>query len=303
LSKIVIAGASGFVGSKLCPRLQRAGHEVVALDRSRKELPDTDRVVRWDGASADAWIEELEAADTLINLSGSSIAVKRTSANRERIWQSRVASMAILAEACRLVTLAPRTWINMSAIGIYEPNLEEPLAEDGPLAQGFLGELGRAWEGAMFEAELPATRRVALRAAVVLGPGGGAFEVHTKLVRAFLGGSAGSGRQWMSWIHVEDMLRLIEWAMAAPGLAGPVNASSPSPVRNGEFMAELRKAHGRPWAPPAPAWAIKLVGLLGGPDPSLALDGYRVHPKKAMDLGFEFSFPTLPAALQDLVRK
>ena len=142
-----------------------------------------------------------------------------------------------------------------------------------------------------------------MRTAVVLGHGGGAFDIFVKLAKWFIGGSAGSGKQWMSWIHIEDLIRLFEWALKENGIEGPVNASAPEPLRNKDFMAALRKAYGRPWSPPTPALLIELYGKVGGPDPSLALDGYRVVPERALEEGFDFHYPTLKEALADLVSK
>jgi uncharacterized protein len=300
--KIVVGGASGFVGSHLCPRLKLSGNEIVALDRSRSDLPYVDRVVHWDGETADAWVEEMDGADALVNLSGSSIAVKWTPENKKRIRDSRVGVTELLAEACRLVAAPPRVWVNASATGYYPPNREDAFDESGPIGAGFLGDVCAEWEAAILKANLPQSRRVALRTGVVLGKGGGAYDVFVKLVRFFIGGAAGSGRQWMSWVHIEDLVRMYEWAIHSKDVEGAYNASAPEPVRNAEFMAELRRAHGRPWAPPAPAFAIRLLGAMGGPDPSLALDGYRVTPRRAQEEGFEFRYPTLREALQELTR-
>lgn len=299
MGKFVIAGASGFIGSALCARLKFAGDEVVALSRRSDPLENVDRVRVWDGKTAGDWIEELETADILVNLSGRSVACKWTPENRRAIIQSRAESTAILGEACRLVSVPPKVWINASGVGAYVANLEEPLGEDGPLAGGFMGEITQAWEGSLFEGELPGCRRVALRTGVVLGRGG-AFVVFEKLVKSFLGGAAGTGKQWLSWIHLEDHLSLIQWS-AQGTMEGPLNAVSPNPMRNRDFMATLRRAYGRPWSPPAPAFMIRLYGMLGGPDPSLVLDGNRVVPEKALSGGFEFRYPELMAAVKTLV--
>lgn len=322
--KIVIAGASGYIGSQLCRRLKLSGNEIVALERHKDFLENVDRVARWDGRTVDAWVEELELADVLINLSGKNIAVPWTDSNKSEIHQSRVGTTQLLAEACQLVSVPPKVWINSSAIGIYKPNLEGPLDESGPKDDGFMGKLCQEWEDALFSSDLPQTRRVAVRTAVVLGHGGGAFDVFVKLTKWFIGGPVGSGMQWMSWVHIEDLVNLIEFSINdkrrtindiatsvhPPStshnphpIVGPINASAPEPIRNKDFMAQLRKAYGRPWAPPAPAMAVKLYGKLGGPDPSLALDGYRVIPEKALEAGFEFRFPTLKDALSNLVPK
>ena len=299
--KVLIAGASGYIGSHLCRRLKLSGNEIVALERHKDFLENVDRVAKWDGRTVDRWVEELETGDALINLSGKNIAVPWTAKNKEEIVQSRVGTTQLLAEACQLVTVPPKVWINSSAIGIHKPNLEEAIDENGPQDDGFMGKLAHDWEAAMFEVDLPQTRRVAVRAAVVLGHGGGAFDIFVKLVKWFVGGPAGSGKQWMSWIHIEDLMRMFEWALNNSEIQGPINGSAPEPIRNKDFMAALRKAHGRPWAPPAPAFMIKLYGMLSGPDPSLALDGYRVVPDKALEQGFVFHYPTLKEALPDLV--
>lgn len=312
--KILFAGVSGYLGQKLSRALKLSGHEIVALSRRADPIQFTDRTALWDGETLGDWVGELETADGLINLTGRSIACRWTEANKKEIRDSRVGTTELLAEAVRLVSVPPRVWLNASATGIYAANVEEALDESAPPGTGYLAELGYDWEAALFEPDMPDCRRAALRTSVVLGAGSGAFDVFAKLTRWFLGGHQGSGRQWMSWIHVDDWVRMAQWLLeteqSTPNteegrpqwLQGAFNLTAPEPVRNREFMAALRKAYRRPWSPPAPAFAIRLYGALGGPDPSLALDGYRIVPRRALEQGFEFHFPTLESALCDLVR-
>lgn len=300
--KLLIAGASGFIGGHLCSRLKSCGHEIVGLSRSPEPIENTDRTAVWDGKSLGDWVEELETTDGLVNLAGRSVNCKWTDENRKAIYDSRVGTTSLLAEACRLVSVPPTVWVNASGINYYPANVEEALDESGPRGKGFLTEVVADWEAAMFEAELPDCRRVAMRTAIVFGPGSEAYDVFVKLTKFFLGGQIGNGRQWMSWVHVDDLVRIYEKALTDPHLEGPVNASAPEPLRNRDFMAAFRDSLHRPWCPPAPPFLLRLVGALFGPDPSLALDGYRIVSAKLPEAGFEFHHVTLRETLTALRR-
>lgn len=298
--KLLIAGASGFIGGHLCSRLKSSGHEIVGLSRSPNPIENTDRTAAWDGKRLGDWVEELETADGLVNLAGRSVNCKWTDENKRAIYESRVGTTQLLAEACRLVSVPPRVWVNASGINYYPANVEEAQDETGMRGSGFLTDVVADWEDAMSGADLEACRRVAVRTAVALGPGSEAYDVFVKLTKSFLGGQIGSGRQWMSWVHIEDLVRVYEKALTDEAVEGPVNASAPTPLRNRDFMAAFREAFHRPWCPPAPEFVVRLIGALIGPDPSLALDGYRIVSTKLPTLGFDFHHPELLPALRTL---
>lgn len=294
--KVVIAGASGLIGQALVNAL--SGHEVVALNRSAKPQAGA-RVVQWDGASLGSWERELEGADALVNLAGAPVTLKWTKENKRLITESRVHTTEMLSQAVAACNEPPKVWVNGSAVGFYGDTGDTTVDEAAPSGKGFLPELCLAWERAVDFAPSP-TRKVLLRTGVVLSNHGGAFPPLLKLAKLFLGGPAGKGKQWMPWIHIEDEVRLIQWCFDND-VRGPVNACAPLPVQNSELMRLLRSLVRRPWSPPVPEFALRVVGKTMGPDPEVVLMSSKVLPTVAMDGGFAYSHPMLEEALSDLV--
>ncbi len=311
--RVVIAGGSGFIGTALTRALLDSGREVVVLSRSGK-APKGARGAVWDGRSVGAWADELEDAEAVVNLAGTPINCKWTNLARVQISSSRVGSSLLVGRAAAMCKNPPRVWINASAVGVYGNSGGAELDETAVGAnqeavenaedhgQFFLAQVCRTWEQAVDQADTPSTRKVKLRIGFVLARDGGALPVLVKLTKAFFGGAAGNGRQYVSWIHIDDLVRLTLWLIESE-IEGPVNATAPNPVTNAELMAALRKQLGRPWSPPVPAPVLRLVGKTVGPDASLVLEGQRVVPKKALDGGFSFRFPELPQAFGDLFRR
>jgi uncharacterized protein (TIGR01777 family) len=303
LGRIVIAGGAGFLGRSLCSALYLAARETVVLTRSPRPGQRGVRMVLWDGATAGAWARELDGAAAVVNLSGEPVAQRLTREARRRILDSRVLSTRAIGAALASCASPAPVWLNASGVGIYGDRGDEPLTEASSIGgSGFLVELAREWEAAGSSSAPAGTRFVPLRIGMVLGREGGAFPVLMKVVRAFAGGSLGSGRQWVSWIHVEDLTALILFALRA-GLQGPVNAVVPEPVRNADFMTELRRAVRRPWSPPAPALVLRLAAAFGAPDPELSLQSQRALPRAALDAGFAFRYPDLRSALANLTAR
>lgn len=301
-NQIVLAGGSGFVGSALARHYRNRGREVVVLTRSRSRVRgDGVREVQWDGRTAGAWAEELEDAAAVINLAGASIDCVHTPENRQRILESRVDAVHALGAAARACRRAPAAWVQVSAVGIYGSGSGR-CDERTPPGSGYLAEVCVRWEAA-FERECPAeTRGVVLRVGVVLGRAGGAFPRLERVARFFLGGAAGNGRQGISWIRLDDLVAIIARAVDSPAMRGVYNACAPEPVANAEFMRTLREVLDRPWAPPAPAWAIRLVApTFLGTDASLALEGQYAVPARLLAEGFPFRASELRAALRELV--
>ncbi len=288
--KIVIAGASGFIGHHLSSRILDS-HELIQLVRSGTG-------VHWDGKTLGPWAKELDGADVVINLAGAPVTLPWTQTNKKLILESRTFPTAVIAEAINLAQKPPKVWINGSAVGYYGNRADEILDELSAVGNGFLPETCAQWENAA--GKPPNTRLIFLRTGVVLGTDGGALVPLLRLTSAFLGGAVGSGKQWMPWIHVDDLVSMMFWAIEN-NISGPINGTAPNPVTNADFMTTLRKVVGRPWAPPTPAFGLKLVNKVGGPDPSVLLDSTRAIPKQALDKGFKFEFEDLLPALQDLL--
>lgn len=297
--RIVIAGGSGFVGKGLMTEFLGAGHEVVVLSRSGSRESEV-RFVAWDGQRLGEWVAELEGAQAVINLAGRSVDCVWDEQNRREIRDSRVDATRAIGMALSACSRPPEVWINASAIGYYGDTGSQEVSEASPAGSDFLAQTCLEWEAAVDEFPSP-VRKVKLRIGVVLGRGSGILEKLGRMTRLFLGGSAGRGTQFVSWIHIRDLLRLTDWAMRTESVAGPVNATAPNPVPNAVLMAELRRAMRRPWSPPAPAFAVRFGARMLGTEPTLALMSQRVVPQIALAHDFPFEFPTLRAALADLL--
>lgn len=301
--RIVIAGGSGFIGSALARTFTRLGYEVVILTRFPRERFDGVREVLWNGLHIGEWVEEFDGAAAVINLAGKSINCPHTPENLHEIHESRMNSVYAVAAAIKHVKVKPGVWVQASAIGFYGDTGDNICTETAPAGTSDLAKICIDWEGLTAAAERPLIRKVVLRIGFVLGKDGGALPVLGTLARLFLGGAAGSGRQYISWIHIADLAKMFVTVIEKEKFCGAFNAVSPDPVTNAEFMAALRRALGRPWSPPVPAFAVKLGARLMGGEPSLALSSHRCYPAQFKEAGFQFQFPELAPALQDLCRK
>jgi len=299
-SRIVLAGGSGFLGRALAAEFSAHGYSVVILTRTPRPRTDEIRELAWDGKNPGAWTAELAGAAALINLTGKNINCPHTPENLRGITASRVESVNVLAAACASLTAPPRVWVQASATGFYGDSGAATCDETAPVGTDALANICRQWEGAFAAAALPATRKVTLRIGFVLGRDGGALPVLARLAKLFLGGAAGNGRQFISWIHLADLVRIFAAAVENEELSGTFNAVAPNPVTNAAFMCELRGVLGRPWSPPAPKWAVQFGAKLLGSEPSLALVSQRSTPAKISATGFQFQFPQLRSALENL---
>lgn len=301
MNQVVIAGGTGLIGSELTKQLTKLGYAVTALSRSG-DAPTGAQSEAWDGANLGTWQLALEGAAAVVNLSGSPIAVKWTKENRNRILQSRVSSTQVLGRAIAEAKEPPPVWINGSAVGYYGDRGDELLTEasEPGKRRDFLVDTAVAWEAVFDQAEVGDCRKVTLRTGIVLSEQGGALEPLANFTQWFLGGHHGTGSQFMSWIHIRDIARMIIYAIEHP-LTGPINAVNPHPCTNRFFMATLRGVMARPWAPPVPEWALRLATLFGAPDPSLLLASQRVEPRAALAAGFQFEHDDLGVALRSLM--
>ena len=303
--RVVLAGGTGFIGQILARELLQQGWEVVVLTRNLRELEDDGgfREVEWDGEHVGEWIQCLEDAEAVINLSGRNINCRHTPENLREILESRVNPVRAIAGGIAYVQRPPRLWLQAGAIGFYGNRHDEWCNEKTACGPGRLAEVCRRWEETFFTASTPKTRRILFRIGIVLGADGGALPVLANYTRWFLGGAAGSGRQYISWIHHADLTRMFLRALVFDNyLAGTYNAVAPQPETNAEFMRRLRRALYRPWSPPVPAWLVKLSCRLTQSEASLALEGCRCAPERFLESGFEYKFPDLRSALKDICR-
>jgi uncharacterized protein len=310
--KIVIPGGSGELGTVLARALVANGHEVVLLTRSRGDEPaGPARSARWDGVSVGPWAEELEGADVVVNLAGRSVNCRYTTANRRQIMESRLASTRAVGRAIAACAEPPATWLQASTATIYAHRYDAAndertgvLGGDEPgVPETWRFSIGvvRAWERELEEADTPRTRQVAMRSAIVMSPErGGTFDVLLGLVRRGLGGTAGDGRQYVSWVDHEDFARAVEWLMEHDELAGAVNIAAPNPLPNAEFMRAIREAWGTRIGLPAMPWMVEVGAFFMRTESELVLKSRRVVSGRLTDSGFEFRHPEWPAAARRL---
>lgn len=296
--KMVIAGGSGFIGKKLTDLLLAEGHTVVILTRGNREPSGKVQYVRWleKGASPE---KEIRNADAFINLAGVSINEGRWSeSHQKQIYESRMTATDELLRIISLLPVKPSVLINASAIGIYPASVKTVYTENSTeTANDFLGKTVRDWENKAKLVEEHAVRAVFMRFGVVLGKEGGALPLMSLPYRLFVGGKVGSGEQWVSWVHVMDVVRAVVFAIKNDRLQGPVNVTSPSPLQMNDFGKTIGSVLHRPHRIPVPSFALKLVL---GEKSALVLEGQHVLPQVLQEAGFEFMFPTLRLALEDL---
>lgn len=301
LGRIVIAGGSGLIGQALVEYLADYSADIVVLSRGESGARRGHRQVQWDGRSLGDWQYEVDGAEILINLSGKSIQCRFTDDNKKKLRASRLQPTDVLRQAVAKAKTPPRLWLNSSGTGIYPKGEKESTEATKETADDFLGKLCVDWEAAFFDEELPQTRRVAMRTSPVLSGEGGMLGPLKLAARLGGGGRQGSGQQWFSWIHIDDMVRAIHFIMHEERLSGPVNMCAPQAVRNETFMKALRKAVGMPIGLPTPAFALKLASPIIGIEPSLALDSIRVKPDKLIKSDFQFMHGEIHAAMADLI--
>lgn len=300
--RVIVTGGTGFVGPTVAARLQRRGHDVVVFtrdaSRSRDHVHPNVKVVSWaDGAPL--WEGLVDGAGAIVNLAGESVAQRWTAAAKARIRESRLGALERLRSAVEKAKEKPRALVSASAVGLYGPHGEEDVTEASPAGNGFLAETCVAWEAAADRFASHGLRVAKLRIGMVLGADGGALAKMLPPFRAGLGAPLGSGAQWISWIHRDDLADLFVFAVENESVAGVLNATAPNPIRMRDFAKALGKALRRPViAPAVPAFALKAVL---GEMSTAVLDGARVLPKRTEELGFAFRHGDAAAALAELL--
>lgn len=309
---ILIAGGSGQVGTILARSFQADGHQASVLSRKADATPY--RTVAWDARTLGDWTNEIEKADVVINLAGRSVNCRYNSKNRKEILESRVDSTRIIGEAIAQASNPPRLWLQMSTATIYAHRFDAPNDEftgiiggnelDVPETWRFSIKVAKEWERAVDEAVTPQTRKIKMRSAMVMSPdAGGIFDTLLTLVKRRLGGTAGNGKQYVSWIHYEDFVRAVYWLIENNEMKGVVNLAAPHPVTYSEFMSELRNACGISFGLPATKLMLEIGAVFMKTETELILKSRRVIPKKLLDAGFNFKFETWAKAANALCRQ
>ncbi|MBI2407287.1 MAG: TIGR01777 family protein [Gemmatimonadetes bacterium] len=291
--RIGIAGASGLLGRELTTALRAAGHAVVRIGRGR----DSDIV--WNPAANQLDAASCAGIDAFVNLAGASVGERWTPAHKRAIRESRVQATALIARTAAALAPRPRVLINASAVGIYGDAGDTTCDEATPAGRDFLSDVGVAWERAADPARAAGIRTIHLRLGVVLSRQGGALPRMLPAFKLGAGGSLGGGRQWMSWVALEDVLGIVRFALEHDELSGPVNAVAPTPVTNAEFTRALARAVHRPALFPVPALALKL--MFGEMAEGTLLVSQRVVPRRLLAAGYPFRFPDLDSALRAAV--
>jgi hypothetical protein len=312
--KIVIPGGSGQIGQVLARSFLARGDDVVVLGRGAAPPSASARVVGWDGRTVGAWAAEIDGADVVVNLAGRTVNCRYSEENLREMLDSRVQSTQAVGEAIAKARKPPRVWLQMSTATIYAHRFDAPNDE----ATGRIGgaepgvpaywarsvAIAEAWERALEAAETPATRKVALRTAMMMSPDrGGVFDVMAGLASKGLGGVAGDGAQYVSWIHDADFVRAIDLLIARDELAGAVNLASPGPLPQVDFARGIREALGVRVALPAAKWMLEVGAFFLRTDTELLLKSRRVVPRRLLDAGFTFEHADWPAAARELAAR
>lgn len=307
--KIIITGGSGLIGSALIDDLLQSGkrrgedaHEIFVTSRSpekQTDLPPSVKAIKWDGKTAAGWGQYVEGADAIVNLAGESIAPLPWIGDRkEKIRASRVNAGKAIVDAVTKAKVKPRVLVQSSAVGYYGIHGDETLTESSPAGNDFMASVCVDWEKSTDAVEAMGVRRAIYRAPIVLSRKGGVLPPMSLPFKFFAGGKLGSGKQWMPWVHIADMIAALRFVMVNEAAKGVFNFTAPNPVRNADFSSALGKALGRPSAIPVPRIALKL--LFGEMADLLLLNGQRVVPEHLKQMGFQFQYPTIEAALKNV---
>ncbi len=319
--RIILAGGSGFLGNALAKHLWERGDEVIVFTRQPRGRSDGVKEIAWDARTLGNWAQSVDGADAVINLAGRSVDCRYNAKNRRDIIASRVDSTRVLGEAIARAQQPPRVWLNASSATIYKHTFDTPMDESGATGatpeahDAFSIEVIKQWEQALnaeygmrstdvrrrlLTSSPTKTRKVALRISLVLGVEGGVFPVLRRLTKFGLGGRMGSGRQFVSWIHLADFLRAVDWLIEDENISGAVNLAAPNPLPNVEMMRLFREAGGVPFGLPATEAMLEVGAFFLRTETELILKSRRVVPGRLLAAGFTFQFPELRGALKNL---
>lgn len=314
--KIIIAGGTGFIGQSICNYFGNS-NEIVILTRQlpdqktnafgenviSREIAKNIRYIKWDGVSLGDWANEINSAEIIINLAGKTVNCRYNEKNKKEIFNSRTNSVKAIGQAIQQCTLPPKLWINAASATIYPHATDTPRNENFvDFADDFSVQVCKVWEKTFYEQRTPFIRKVALRMAVTLGTGG-VMIPYFNLLKFGLGGKQGNGKQMYSWVHITDTCRMIEWIAEHKELEGTYNCVSPNAVTNEEFMTTLRKVTGNVFGLPAYEWMLMIGARLIGTEPELILKSRWVLPTKILQTGFEFRYPYLKDAFEEIIKQ
>lgn len=300
---IVIPGGAGYLGQHLATYFAGRGYGVIILSRTARPDTSTVRHLQWDGQSTGPWTAAIDGAAAVLNLAGRTVNCRYTAPHRQEIYDSRLASTRAIGQAIAAAMNPPPVWINSSSATIYRDARDRPMDEiTGEIGHGFSVDVCQRGEQALADADTPRTRKVALRSAMVFGPGaGGVFEAFHRIVRLGLDGTLGPGDQFVRWVHLRDFCRAIEFLIDRPDLSGPVNVASPNPVPNRDFMRTFRQACHRHVGLPASRWMLEVGAFILRTETELLLKSRRVIPTRLLKSGFDFEFAALRPTLDDIL--
>ncbi|WP_315941769.1 TIGR01777 family oxidoreductase [Chryseobacterium paludis] len=296
--KIIIAAGTGFLGRNLERYFIEKGNQVYILTRNPKRKNE----VYWDAQTLDKWKDFLEDSDVLINLTGKSVDCRYTDENKKEIYTSRIESTKVLQQAIDNCINKPKVWLNASSATIYvhsEKHLNTE--ENGIIGDDFSMNICKSWEKEFFKVGHDEVRKVALRTSIVLGKNGGAFPKLRQITKLGLGGKQGNGNQNVSWIHVDDFCRAVEWIIENENISGPINVTAPNPLSNEELMKKLRARLRMPFGMNAPIWQLEIASIFLRTETELLLKSRNVYPEILVKNNFRFSFPDIDVTLQNLI--
>ncbi len=297
-SKIILAGGSGYLGEVLINHFKSITSKIVVLSRAAHKVLGNVEYIHWNARTAGPWMQELEGADLLVNLTGKSVNCRYNETNRAEILNSRLDSVRILETAISSCTHPPKYWVQCASATIYRDARDHSMTEDGgEYGKGFSVEVCHQWEQAFSSTKTPGTIKKLLRIALVLGKKDGVYPRLKMLAKAGLGGQQGDGKMMVSWIHEEDFARSVEWMMSPRSKQHVYNCSSPFPIQNRGFMKQVRTANHVLFGIPSPEWMLKIGAWLIGTETELIFKSRWVIPDRLLAEGFEFNYPHLCRAL------
>ena len=304
MKKLIIAGGSGFIGKNISQHFKDKGYSVVVFTRGNSKIRDEVQYLCWDAKTLGSWTAELEGADLVINLTGKSVDCRYTEANKKEILNSRVDSTKIIGEAVQKCKIPPKLWINSSTATIYRYSLDKAMTEEnGEFGNDFSMNVAKAWEDAFFSSSTPSTRKVALRISLVLGKNEGVLPVLKRLTKLGLGGKHGNGTQKFAWIHIADLIGIIDFIETNIDQEGSINCTAPESIDNRHFMRALRNAVHAPFGIPTPKWMLVIGTFFLRTESELILKSRFVKPKRLLDAGFNFKFDNIELALHNLIHE
>ncbi|MDP5277243.1 TIGR01777 family oxidoreductase [Chengkuizengella axinellae] len=294
MKKVILAGGTGFIGDYFKNKFKELGYEVYIISRQKQHISWEDKL---------EIIEALEDTELLINLAGKSVNCRYNEENKNEIMNSRIRTTTILGESIQACKNPPKIWMNSSTATIYRHAEDLPMTEEnGEIGTGFSVNVATNWEKTFFSFDLPKTRQIALRIAIVLGKNGGVMTPYRNLVKFGLGGVQGTGNQKFSWIHIEDLFQIVLFLNNKEELSGVFNCSSPKPVSNRQLMKDLRKTMNVPFGLPSPKWMLEIGSLLIKTETELVLKSRWVLPERLEREGYTFTFKALDKTLYDVLK-